>query len=70
MYLNYYKCHEGGQRILDIHHGGRVVVCFHFWPWMLKKWRRWKVEWWGKDGRYLDIGPFMVSFHFRWIRKR
>lgn len=64
MYLDYYRC-QGGQRILDIHHGGRVVFSFHFWPWMIKRWRRWKVEWWGKDGRYLDIGPCQLSFHLR-----
>lgn len=64
MTLNYYRC-GGGQRILDIHHGGRVVASFHFWPWLVR--RRWKFEVWrGSEGtRYYHGGPFELTISAR-----
>ncbi len=55
MTLHWYRC-WGGKRTLDIHHGGRVVFSFHFWPWLVGK--RWKIERWGTDCRFLEVGPF------------
>jgi hypothetical protein len=56
MMINSYQC-EGGKRTMDIHHGGRVIFSFYYWPWLLH--RRWKIELWhGRSGgHYLDIGP-------------
>lgn len=62
MHIDYHKAAFGGERTIDVHYGGRVVFAFHFWPWMLKRWRRWKIELWGQDATFLDVGPCQFSY--------
>lgn len=58
-----YSHFQNGKRILDIHHGGRVVLAVHYWPWVRRlKFARFCSA---SGARFWDFGPIEVVWHPR-----
>jgi hypothetical protein len=57
------SCFPSGKRILDIHHGGRVVLTLHYWPWVRRL--QFKRFCSASGARFWDFGPIEIIRHTR-----
>ncbi len=57
MYLKHYRFSDGRHDV-DVHHGGRVRVSAHYWPWQ----RWWRIAVWRGSyaGLTIEFGRFEV----------